>query len=126
MSPKIRQGLYSFGVVVFTCLTLLSTYNIIDPSTAAGVSSALTSILGLFGVTLAGTAAYNLKDQRQNKVFDKVDPEDQVINGLNEIIARKQSVQEADEKIKGAILNAVKDVPVLGSLAQEAIDSLPQ
>jgi hypothetical protein len=125
MSPKVRQILYVFGVVVFAALTVLSTFKIIDPGTAASVSAALTSVLGLFGVTVAGTAAYNVNKQRHDGAFQSVDPADQVVNGINAVLAQQQAAQEAANRVKDALSNAVKDVPVLGPLAQQAINSLP-
>jgi isocitrate lyase len=126
MSPKVRQILYVFGVVVFAALTVLSTFKIIDPGTAASVSAALTSVLGLFGVTVAGTAAYNVNKQRHDGAFQSVDPADQVVNGINAVLAQQQAAQEAANRVKDALSNAVKDVPVLGPLAQQAINSLPK
>lgn len=125
MSPKIRQILYVIGVVVFAALTILSTFKVIDPNTAASVSAALTSVLGLFGVTVAGTAAYNVNKQRHDGAFENVDPADQVVNGINAVLAQQQAAQDAADRVKEALSNAVKDVPVIGPLAQQAMDSLP-
>jgi hypothetical protein len=128
MTPKVRQLLYTIGVVVFAGLAVLSTFKIIDPNTAATVSAALTTILGLFGVTVSGTAAWNVTKQQKGGHFDPVAPvapEDQIVNGLNELQAQKAAVDAAVERAKGALSSAVKDVPVLGPLAQQAIDALP-
>lgn len=126
MSPKIRQLLYVFGVVVFAALAVLSTFKVIDADTHASVSAALTSLLGLFGITVAGTAAYNVNKQQKNGTFSEVDPADQVINGINAVITQQQQAQEAADRVKDAFNNAVKDIPVLGPLAQQAINSLPK
>jgi hypothetical protein len=126
MPPKVRQILYVVGVVVFAALTVLSTFKVIDPNTAASVSAALTSVLGLFGVTVAGTAAYNVNKQQKNGSFDSVEPADQIINGINEVRAQQQAAQEAADRVKDALSAAVKDIPVLGPLAQQAINSLPK
>lgn len=125
MPPKVRQLLYVFGVVVFAALTVLSTFKVIDPNTAASVSAALTSVLGLFGVSVAGTAAYNTNKQINRGTFDDVDPADQVINGINAVRNQQQAAQNAADRVKDALSEAVSDIPVLGSLAKQAIDSLP-
>lgn len=125
MPPKIRQYLYVLGVVVFAALTVLSTFKVIDPNTAASVSAALTSVLGLFGVTVAGTAAYNTNKQINTGTFDSVDPADQVIDGINKVRSQQQAAQDAADRVKDAITEAVKDVPIIGPLAQQAMDSLP-
>lgn len=126
MPPKARKLLYVFGVVVFAALTVLSTFKVIDPNTAASVSAALTSVLGLFGVTVAGTAAYNTNKQINRGAFDEVDPADQVINGINAVREQQQSAQAAADRVRDALSNAVGDIPVLGPLAQQAINSLPK
>ena len=126
MSPNVRKILYIFGVVAFAGLTVLSTFKIIDPGTAHSVSAALTSVLGLFGVTVAGTAAYNTNKQIHKGTFEEVDPADQVINGINAVLSQQQAAQQAADRVKDALNNAVKDIPVLGPLAQQAINSLPK
>ena len=126
MSPNVRKILYVFGVIAFAGLTVLSTFKVIDPGTAHSVSAALTSVLGLFGVTVAGTAAYNTNKQIHKGTFEEVDPADQVINGINAVLSQQQAAQQAADRVKDALNNAVKDVPVLGPLAQQAINSLPQ
>lgn len=126
MAPKARQLLYVFGVVAFAALTVLSTFKVIEPEAAASVSAALTSVLGLFGVSVAGTAAYNINKQTKNGSFDNLDPADQVINGINAVVNQQQAAQQAADRVKEAFNNAVKDIPVLGPLAQQAINSLPK
>jgi hypothetical protein len=126
MPPKVRQILYVFGVVAFAALTVLSTFKVIDPGTAASVSAALTSILGLFGVTVSGVAYSAVKKQQKEGAFTHVDPADQVVNGINAVLAQQHAAQEAAERVKDALSNAVKDIPVLGPLAQQAMDSLPK
>jgi glucan phosphoethanolaminetransferase (alkaline phosphatase superfamily) len=121
MSPKIRQYLYVFGVVAFASLTVLSTLKIIDPNTAASVSAALTSVLGLLGISVASTAAYNINKQKKNGAFDSIDPAEQVINGINAVIDQQQQAQNAADRVKNALNDAVKDIPVLGPLAQQAM-----
>ena len=128
MTPKLRQILYVVGLVAFTGLTVLSTFKVIDPGTAATVSAALTAFLGLFGVTIAGTAAVHVTKQINGNAFDPVAPvapEDQIVNGLSQLQQQKAAVDAAVERAKGALSNAVQDVPVLGPLAQQAIDALP-
>lgn len=125
MKPKARQILYTAGVVAFACLTVLSTFKVIEPDVAANVSAAVTTVLGLFGVTVSGTAAYNVTKQAKNGAFDEVSPADKVVNSINEVLVQAQTAQAEVERVKDAVSQAVKDVPVLGPLAQQAIDSLP-
>lgn len=126
MTPKFRSILYVVGLLAFGALTLLSTFKIIDPNTAANVSAALTAILGLFGITISGVAGHAVNRQIKNGAFDEISPADQVINGLDAVTAAAQNAQAEVQRVKDAVSNAVKDVPVLGPLAQQAIDSLPK
>lgn len=114
MAPKVRQILYVIGVVVFAALSLLSTFRVIEPDVASSVSASLTAILGLFGVTVAGTAAYNINKQRHEGVI--VDPKKPDIGDLIQ--------QELDKRLQQAGAPAVKDVPILGPLALEVLDRL--
>ena len=126
MTPKFRQILYVVGIVTFAALTVLSTFRIIDPNTAATVNAAVTSVLGLFGVTVAGTAAWNVTKQQKDGSFNAVTPDDKIVAGLNELQQQKAAIDAAVERAKDALSGAVKDIPVFGPLAQQAIDSLPK
>ena len=126
MTPKFRQILYVIGLILFAGLTLLSTFRIIDPNTASSISAVLTTILGLFGVTISGVAGYNVTKQVNKGQFDTASPGDQVITGLDAVIAQAQHAQSEVDRVKTAVTQAVKDIPVLGPLAQQARDSLPK
>lgn len=125
MTPKFRQILYVIGVVAFTGLTLLSTFKVIDPGTASSVSAALTTLLGLFGITISGVAGYHVTQQVNKGAFTQAAPADQVINGIDAVIAQAQHAQSEVDRVKSAVTQAVHDVPVLGPLAQQAMNSLP-
>lgn len=129
MTPKVRQILYAVGMVTFAILTLLSTFRVIDENTAASVSAALTAVLGLFGVTVSGTAAWAVSKQQKAGAFEHPSPADQVVNGINAVITQAQNAQNEIERVKEAVSTAVNDVPilgpVLGPLAQQAMDRLP-
>lgn len=126
MTPSIRKYLYAFGVVVFAALTVLSTFRIIDPNTAASVSAALTSVLGLFGVTGFGVAAYNTNKQINDGQFESVSPADKVIQGINDVVAQAESAKSDVERVKEAVSSVTRDIPILGPLAKQALDSLPK
>ena len=127
MSPKFRQILYTLGVVIFAGLTVMSTFKVIDPNTAASVSAALTSVLGLFGVTVAGTAAYNTGKQIHDGTFEptpEVTPADQVVSGVTAVLEAKRNAERELERVQEAISGVVADIPVLGPLASQVLDQL--
>lgn len=129
MTPKVRQVLYACGLVAFALLTVLSALEVIDSNTAASVSAALTAVLGLFGVTVSGTAAWAVTKQQHAGAFDHHSPADQVVNGINAVLAQAQHAQTEVDRVKDAVTAAVNEVPVLGPvlgpLAQQAMDKLP-
>ena len=125
MTPKVRQILYAVGLVLFAILTILSALKVIDENTAASVSAALTAVLGLFGVTVSGTAAWAVTKQKQAGAFEQHSPADQVVTAINEVLAQAQTAQAEVDRVKEAVSQAVSQVPVLGPLAQQAIDRLP-
>lgn len=124
MTPKVRQLLYAAGVVAFALLTLLSALRVIDQNTAASISAAVTAVLGLFGVTVSGTAAWAVTKQQQAGAFTEHSPADQVVDGINRVIEQAHNAQTEVERVKEALSTAVADVPVLGPLAQQALDKL--
>lgn len=121
---KARFYLYIFGVVAFAGLAILSTTKIIDPDTASTVSAALTQLLGLFGVTVAGTAAYNINKQRHDGTLDHVEvsPVDQVVNGVQQVVLAKENAEREVKKVQDALSDLAGQVPVLGPLAKQVLD----
>lgn len=125
MTPKVRQILYAVGLVLFAILTVLSTFKIIDQETAASVSAALTAVLGLFGVTVSGVAGWAVTQQQKNGAFEEHSPADQVVSAINQVLAQAENAQAEVDRVKDAVSQAVGQVPVLGPLAQQALDRLP-
>lgn len=126
MTPKIRQSLYAIGTVASGVLALLSVWRFIDPSTASTINASLAGLLSLLGAGAAGTAAVITGKQINNGTFDQPSPADQVIDGINAVLAQAESAKSDVERVKDAVSSVIKDVPVLGPLAQQALDSLPK
>lgn len=133
MTPKVREILYVVGIVIFAGLTVLSTFKIIDPTTAASISAAVTAVLGLFGVTGFGVAAYNTSKQIRTGAFNApvVDAASQAAAGLgavaqqysdlvNQVNAGLQQVQQTATSLGGAI-PVVAPINAPDSLAEAAI-----
>lgn len=125
MTPKVRQILYAVGLVLFALLTVLSTFKVIDETTAASVSAALTAVLGLFGVTVSGVAGWAVTKQQKSGAFEEHSPADQVVAAINQVLTQAETAQAEVDRVKDAVSQAVGQVPVLGPLAQQALDRLP-
>lgn len=125
MTPKIRQVLYTVGVVVFAALTVLSTFKIIDPESAAAVSAALTSVLGLFGVTVAGTAAYNINKQQKDGTLDfQGSAPEQAVAAIEATVRAANEASAGLQKVREAVSDVIRDTPVLGPLGSQIFDQI--
>lgn len=124
MSPKFREILYKFGVVVIPLLGVLATFGF---EQANSLTIAVTAILSVFGVTISGTAAYNTAKQRKDGVFDSSDPappEHQIIDGLTKLQQQKDALDAAVGTVTNALSGATKDIPVLGPLASQILSQI--
>lgn len=128
MTPKIRQSLYAVGTIATSVLSLLAVWKVLDPSTASTLSAGLTALLSLVGVGAAGTAAVITGKQRKDGTFESLSPADQVVDGINGVIAQAEAARQDFERVKEAVtavaIDAVDDVPVVGSLAAEILQQL--
>lgn len=125
MSPKIRQALYTAGVVATSVLTILSALRLIDADTASALGAALATLLSLFGVAVTGTAAVKTGQQRKNGTFEQLSPADQVVNGVDALNAADQALQADKDRVRGALSQLIPaDVPVLGPLAKQAAERI--
>jgi len=125
MTPKIRQILYTVGVVVFAALTVLSTFKIIDPESAAAVSAALTSVLGLFGVTVAGTAAYNINKQQKDGTLDfQGSAPEQAVAAIEATVRAANDASAGLQMVREAVSDVIRDTPVLGPLGSQIFDQI--
>ena len=127
LPPKFRFALYVIGVLVFAVVTGLSFFKVIDPGVASTVNAQLVSILGLFGITIAGTAAYNTNKQVKDGTFEptpELDPVDAVVNGINAVLAARQKAEVEVDRVKEAVTQAVSETPVVGPLAKQVLDQI--
>lgn len=124
MTPKVRQSLYAVGTIATAVLTLLSVWRVLDPATASTINAGLAGLLSLLGVGAAGTAAVMTNKQRKDGTFEHPDPADAVVNGIESVLKAKQEADYKVDRVREAVSNAVRDVPVLGPLAREALERL--
>lgn len=124
MTPKVRQSLYAVGTIATSVLTLLSLWKVVDPNTASSVSSALVTVLGLFGATAAGTATVVTGKQRHDGTLEKLNPAEQVAQGLKAAQEQIAAAKAQGEAVRAAVSDMVDDVPVLGPLAADVLDRI--
>ena len=66
--------------------------------------------------------------QQHSGAFTEPSPADQVVTGINRVIEQAANAQAEVDRVKEAVTTAVNDVPVLGPvlgpLAQQALDKL--
>lgn len=106
MTPKLRQILYTIGLVIFTGLTVASTLKLIEPDTAASISAAVTTVLGLFGVTGFGVAANAVNKQMKRGAFDEVSPADQAVAAIQATVAQAGSAVSDLDRVRQAAAEA--------------------
>ena len=127
MTPKIRQTIYAIGTIATSLLGLLSLWKVLDPATAGFVNAGLAGLLSLLGAGAAGTAAVITGKQRHDGTFDPVpelDPADKIITGINEVLKQKADADAAIDRVKDIVVSQVRDVPVLGPLASDALEQI--
>lgn len=128
MTPKIRQSLYAVGTIATSILTLLSVWQVLDPAATSALSMGLTAVLSLLGVGAAGTAAVITGKQRKDGTFESLSPVDQVVAGLEGVVAQAETAKSDFERVKDAVasvaVDVVDDVPVVGGLAAQILAQL--
>lgn len=128
MTPKFRQSIYAVGTIATSVLSLLTLWKVIDPAAASSLNTALMAVLSLMGAGAAGTAAVVTGRQCKDGTFETPSPADQVVNGINGVIAQAEAARSDFEKVRDAVasvaIDVVDDVPVVGSLAAEILEQL--
>lgn len=125
LPPRIRFALYALGVVVFLGITALSFFKVIDPEVAASFSAQLIAFLGLFGITISGTAAYNINKQAKDGTLDfQGSAPEQAVAAIQATVAAANQATAGLQKVRDAVSEVIKDTPVLGPLGSEIFDQI--
>lgn len=130
MTAKVRQYFYLLSALASAIVPILVTLRVINESQGnqwLGLVAALGGILGTAG---AGTAAVVLGKQRKDGTLDTPEPAptlplpDAVIAGAQQAAQNAaQSISDLD-KIRDGVGQILGTAPVIGPLAQAAIDSI--
>ena len=130
MTAQFRQWFYLLSALASAIVPILVTLRVINEAQGnqwLGLVAALGGILGTAG---AGTAAVILGKQRKDGTLDTPEPApvlplpDVVLGGLSQAAQNvATSVSELD-KIRDGVGQILGTAPVIGPLAQAAIDSI--
>ena len=126
MNSKMRQTAYLMGTIATGIITLLSVWNGMSGEAATALSNTVTALLGLLGVGATATATAVVTKQRREGVLDHspLSPADQAITGIQATVAQAQQAADDIKKLQDAAAGALVNMPGIGPLAQQMIDSL--
>lgn len=123
MGPKVRQTIYYVGTVITAVIGCALLWGGLSADAAHSIVNVLGGVLTLLGAGAPAVAARTVGKQMKNGKFDE-NPADRVINGINDLIANAETAKSDVERVKDAVTEAIGDVPVLGPLAQQALNSV--
>ena len=124
MNSKIAQTLYALGTVVTGIVSTVLIWGGISAESAAGITQAIAGLLTLLGGTaVTTTAGIRVTKQRKDGTLD-TNPVDQVLGGLTAIADAKAQAAADFDKVTQAATDVLGQVPVLGPLAQQVIDTV--
>lgn len=124
-NPKVRQTIYAIGLTATSLLSVLSLWKVIDPNTASVLNASLTGLLSLLGVGAAGTAAVVISKQQKDGTFDVSGSHaEQAIQAINATVQNANSAAADLQKVRDAVSEVIKDVPILGPVGSEIFDQI--
>lgn len=121
---QLRGWFYKGGTALLALIGALAAFGILDPLKSAALTGAVNAIGWVLGVSLGGTAAYNLSKQNKEGVFVPAPPENQIIDGLNKLQEQKNQLDAAVGTVTSALSKTTSEVPVLGPLAKQVLDQI--
>lgn len=122
MSPKIRQTIYYLGTIVPAVLGIALIWGGIDQGAADNLGNIIAGTLALLGAGPPAVAASKVKEQRKDGTFDAQSPADLVVAALPAVVQAAQHAQSELDRVRGAAIDIIGDIPVYGPAAQAAID----
>lgn len=124
MSPKARQTTYAIGTIATSIITLAALWRGISGEAATTLTTMVNALLGLLGATATATATVAVTRQQRNGAFDHLSPVEQAIKGIEATVQQVNTAATDYERVKAAASDVFKDIPVVGPLAQQVIDSV--
>lgn len=125
MTPKVRQSIYALASAGLALLGLAQVWVGIDAGTVSSINQVVAGLLTLLGAGAPAVAAQKVNTQRKDGTLS-TNPVEQVLNGIPAVIAQAQSAQQDLDRVRQAASDALGQLPVLGPLAQQALNQLPR
>lgn len=123
-SPRVRQTLYVIGTMATGLISIVAMWNGISGEAATSLSNAINAIAGLLGVGATATATAAVTRQQKSGAFEDRSPAELAIRGIEATVAQAANAKADFERVKTAASETLKDIPVVGPLAQQVIDSV--
>ncbi|MBU8815937.1 hypothetical protein KL864_08445 [Mycolicibacterium goodii] len=124
----IRQWFYLISAAITPLIAILVALNLISEGQGNQLLALLTALGGLIGGGAAGTAGVILGKQRKDDTLVVAAPADAAITAIEQTVQAATAATAEVERVKQAASEtlgaAVGSVPVVGPLAQQAIDTL--
>lgn len=125
MTPRIRQSIYYLGTVISGVIGIALLWGGLSAGVADHANQIVAGLVALLGGAAPAVAAKTVSKQISEGKFEAHSPADQVIEGINAVVAARSAAQAEIDRVKDAVTSVVQDVPVLGPLAKQALDALP-
>ena len=126
LNSKFRQSIYYISTAASALVSFFLLWNGLDAGTADGINEMIGGLTALLIGSGSAVAATTVKKQRAEGLFDTKSPADLVISSVKAVVdARDKAVFEVD-KVRKAVSDTVGDIPILGPLAQQAMDDIWQ
>ncbi|QDK01133.1 holin [Mycobacterium phage Purky] len=123
-----RQWFYLISAAITPLIAILVALNLITEGQGNQLLALLTALGGLIGAGAAGTAGVVLGKQRKDGTLVVAAPADAAITAIEQTVQAATAATAEVERVKQAASEAlgaaVGSVPVVGPLAQQAIDNL--
>lgn len=124
MGPKLRQTVYYLGTIVSGALGIALLFHGVSADAAGNINSMVAGLIALLGGSApAAVAAHTITKQRADGAFNN-SPVDQVTNGIQAVIQASTAAASDVERVKAVVSDALGQVPVLGPLAQQIINTV--
>lgn len=130
MTAEVRQWFYRIAALASAVVPILVATRLVTESQGNQWLGLIAAIGGILGVAGSGTAAVVLGKQRKDGTLDPapevpvVSPADQVIAGLPAVVQQAEAAVAELDRVKQAASDVLGQAPILGPLAQQAIDSM--